>query len=99
MGMARNIRTVTEMKIRAAGLLDEINQAKRPFIITQDGRPRAVILDVDSYEELRAALGILKLAAQGEEDIRAGRWTSQDEVFRRLGERLKSARTHGRKKT
>ena len=99
MGIAKNIRTVTEMKTRAAGLLDEVNHAKRPFVITQDGKPRAVMMDVDSYEELRNALGILKLAAQGEEDIRAGRWSTQEDVFRRLGEQLKNSRKHGRKKT
>nr|MEE4266596.1 hypothetical protein [Candidatus Krumholzibacteria bacterium] len=32
----------------------------------------------------RNALGILKLAAQGEEDIRKGKASPQDEVFARI---------------
>jgi prevent-host-death family protein len=98
MGLARDIRTVTEMKTRAAQLLDEVNLEKRPLVITQDGRPRAVMMDVESYEELRNAIGILKLVSQGQEDMRAGRWVEQGILFNRLDVRLKTARKHGRKK-
>jgi prevent-host-death family protein len=94
MSLARNIRTITEMKTKAARLLDQINSEKRPVVITQDGKPRAVMMDVESYEDLRNALGILKLAAQGEEDFRRGRWTRHDELFNQLERRLK----HGRKR-
>lgn len=98
MGLAKDIRTITEMKARAAQLLDEVNLERRPLVITQDGKPRAVMMDVESYEELRNAIGLLKLAAQGEEDIRAGRWEAQDNLFDRLGRQLKTLRAHGRKK-
>jgi len=98
MSLARDIRTITEMKTGAARLLDQINQEKRPVLITQDGKPRAVMMDVESYDDLRNALGILKLAAQGEEDFRKGRWTRQDDLFDRLEKRLKGLPRNGRKK-
>jgi prevent-host-death family protein len=98
MGLARDIRTVTEMKTHAAQMLEELNLEKRPLVITQDGKPRAVMMDVESYEELRNAIGLLKLVSQGEEDMRAGRWVEQDTLFRRLETRLKTLRKHGRKK-
>ncbi|HVR85216.1 MAG TPA: type II toxin-antitoxin system Phd/YefM family antitoxin [Planctomycetota bacterium] len=103
MGLARDIRTVTEMKARAAQLLEEVNLEKRPLVITQDGKPRAVMMDVESYEELRNAIGLLKLLSQGEEDIRAGRWVEQESLFKRLQTRLEARLQtlpkHGRKKT
>lgn len=98
MGLARDIRTVTEMKTRAAQLLDEVNLEKRPVVITQDGKPRAVMMDVESFEELRNAIGLLKLVSQGEADMRAGRWIEQDRLFDRLSHRLKTLPKHGRKK-
>lgn len=98
MGLARDIRTVTEMKTRAAKLLDQINEERRPVIITQDGRPRAVMMDVESYEELRNAVGLLKLVAQGEEDFRKGRWTAQGAMFDRLERKLKGLPRDARKK-
>lgn len=35
----------------------------------------------ESYENMRNAIGILKLTSQGEEDIRNGNLISQDDVF------------------
>jgi len=90
MGKAKDIRTVTELKARAAQLLDEVNSKKRPLVITQDGKPRAVLMDFESYEEMRNAIGLLKLVSQGEEDIRAGRWIDQDKLFDCLEIRLKA---------
>jgi prevent-host-death family protein len=98
MGMAKDIRTITEMKTRAAQLLEEVNLEKRPLIITQDGKPRAVMMDVESYDELRTAIGLLKLVALGEDDIRAGRWVEQGEMFERLEAKLDAPKKHGRKK-
>ena len=98
MSFAKDIRTVTEMKTRAAQLLDQVNEEKRPVIITQDGKPRAVMMDVESYEELRNAIGLLKLVAQGEEDLRKGRWTEQGPMFDRLEKKLKGLGRNARKK-
>ena len=98
MRIAKDIRTVTDMKTRAAELLNQVNEDKRPVIITQEGRPRAVMMDVESYEDLRNAVGILKLLAQGEEDIRKGRWTEQSVMFDRLERTLEGLTRHARKK-
>lgn len=43
-----------------------------PIVITQNGRPTAVLQDVASYERRRRALHLLKLAAQGDRDYDAG---------------------------
>ena len=98
MGLAKDIRTVTELKTKAAQVLDEINADRRPLIITQDGKPRAVMLDVESYDELRSAIGMLKLVALGEADMRKGKWVEQRELFDQLESRLKALGKHGPKK-
>jgi prevent-host-death family protein len=79
-----DIKPVTYLKARAADLLDQINDTRRPVIITQNGEPRAVLQDPKSYEEMRNALGLLKLFAQGEEDIRKGNIRPQEDVFNDL---------------
>lgn len=84
MSLDRDIRPITYMKTRAADLLKQVNETRRPVIITQNGEPRAVLQDPRSYESTRNALGLLKLAALGEEDIRQGKVRTQDEVFARI---------------
>jgi PHD/YefM family antitoxin component YafN of YafNO toxin-antitoxin module len=51
------------------------------LVITQSGQPKGVLLDFDTYEELREATLLLKLIAQGESDVRARKTSLQDEVF------------------
>ena len=81
MNITTDIKPVTYLKAKTADLLDQINDTRRPVIITQNGEPRAVLQDPKSYEEMRNALGLLKLLAQGEEDIRKGNIRPQEEVF------------------
>jgi len=82
MNISRDIKPVTYLKAKAADLLKQINETRRPVIITQNGEPRAVLQDPKSYENMRNAMGILKLISQGEGDIRSGRVKSQEKVFR-----------------
>jgi prevent-host-death family protein len=89
MNASEDIRPVTYLKSRAADLLKQINETHRPIIITQNGKAKAVLQDTASYEAMRKAIGILKLISLGEEDIRAGRTKTQDEVFRTAATLLK----------
>jgi len=98
MKMREDIRPVTYLKSRAADLLAQLNETHRPVIITQNGEPRAVIQDPESFERMRAAIGLMKLLAQGEEDLRSGKTYDQDDVFRRLDKRLKRQKVTRAKK-
>ena len=88
----KEIRPVTYLKAHAADLLTQVNETHRPVFITQKGEARAVLQDPESYERMRSALGLMKLLAQGEEDVRQGRVRSQEEVFAGLADAL-AART------
>jgi prevent-host-death family protein len=88
MSLQKDIRPVTYLKSRAADLLAQVNETRRPVVITQNGEPKGVLQDPATYERTRAALGMLKLLAQGEEDVRAGRTLPQREVFRAARRRL-----------
>jgi prevent-host-death family protein len=79
---------VTYLKARADDLLAQVNATHRPVIITQNGEARAVLQEPESYERMRAATGLLKLVAQREEDVRAGRVSGQEQVFARLEKKL-----------
>jgi prevent-host-death family protein len=93
MKLKEDIRPVTYLKSNAAELLEKINTTHRPIIITQNGEARAVLQDPESYEQMRRAIGLLKLVAQGEEDVRAGRTVAQDEVFTALRKTLAARRS------
>ena len=77
MNITSDIKPITYLKSKAADLLNQINDTRRPVIITQNGEPRAVLQDPKSYEDMRNAIGILKALSQGEADIKNGRFKSK----------------------
>ena len=89
MNITNDIKPVTYLKSKAADLLNQINETRRPVIITQNGEPRAVLQDPKSFENMRNAIGLLKLISQGESDLRSGRAKSQEDVFKGIENELK----------
>jgi prevent-host-death family protein len=89
MNISRDIKPVTYLKSRASDLLKQINETHRPVVITQNGEPRAVLQDPESYENMRNAIGLLKLISLGEKDIKEGKSKSQEEVFANIQDILK----------
>lgn len=89
MNITSDIKPVTYLKSRTADLLNQINVTHRPVIITQNGEPRGVLQDPESYENMRNAIGILKALSQGESDVKNGDVKPQENVFNELESVLK----------
>ena len=88
MSLETDIRPISYLKSKSADLLKQVNETRRPVVITQNGEPKAVVQDPKSYENMRNAIGLLKLIAQGEAAAREGRVKSQEMVFKDLEARL-----------
>ena len=85
---ASDVKTITYMKTHPAELIEAVNKKRSPVVITQNGAPRAVLMDVESYERIQDALILLKMISQSEEDFRKGRWISQAQMERDIRKRL-----------
>jgi len=89
MNISKDIKPITYLKSKAPELLKQINETHRPVVITQNGEPKAVLQDPESYENMRNAIGLLKLISQGEQDVREGKLRSQEDVFASIEKLLK----------
>lgn len=91
MDLTNDVEPVTVLRRSAAELIARATDRHSPIVITQNGRPTAVLQDVHTYERQQRALHLLKLVAQGEQDHRAGRTldtaTVDDLVRSHLSER------------
>jgi len=87
MKISSDIKPVSYLKTHTADILKKINQTHRPIIITQNGEPRAVLQDPESYDNMLKAIGLLKLISQGEDDIKKRKMKPQARVFKNV-ERL-----------
>jgi prevent-host-death family protein len=84
MNISSDIKPISFLKSHAADILKQINTTHRPVIITQNGEPRAVLQDPESYDNMRKAIGLLKLISLGEEDVKQGNIKAQDRIFKNL---------------
>jgi prevent-host-death family protein len=84
MSILQDIRPVSYLKSRSADILKQVNETHRPIIITQNGEPKAVLQDPESYENMRNTIGLLKLLSLAEEDIRQGKTVAQNQVFQNI---------------
>ncbi len=88
MSILQDIRPVSHLKSKSADILKQVNETHRPIIITQNGEPKAVLQDPESYENMRNTIGLLKLLSLAEEDIRQGNTVAQNQVFQNIGKLL-----------
>ena len=88
MNISSDIKPVSFLKSHAADILKQINETHRPIVITQNGEPRGVLQDPESYDNMRKAIGLLKLISLGEEDIKQGNTKGQERVFKDIDNML-----------
>ncbi len=84
MSILQDIRPVSYLKSKSADILKQVNETHRPIIITQNGEPKAVLQDPESYENMRNTIGLLKLLSLAEEDVRQGKTVVQEQVFQNI---------------
>jgi prevent-host-death family protein len=84
MNLAEDIKPISFIKTHAADMLRRVNDTHNPIVITQNGEARAVLLDTDSYQEMRDSLGIMKLLSESETDIRNNKTIKHDNVFNEI---------------
>jgi len=72
---------VSDLKQDTSATLKRLRKSKRPLIVTQRGKPAAVLLSVDAYEKGEQEREILKLLALGEREIAVGKGCDLDDVL------------------
>ncbi|HXT98180.1 MAG TPA: type II toxin-antitoxin system Phd/YefM family antitoxin [Polyangia bacterium] len=89
---AGNVRPITELKNRTKELVQEVSQGGQPVVITQNGKPKVVLMDVAQHDRLQETLALLKLLAHSQDDLaKTGRLHASSEVLRRAKAALRRA--------
>ncbi|MFA6143081.1 MAG: type II toxin-antitoxin system Phd/YefM family antitoxin [Candidatus Omnitrophota bacterium] len=87
-----DIKPISYIKTNAADMMKYINETHSPIVITQNGEARAVLLDIESYQNMENAFTMLGMIRLAEKDIKNGKVKSADEVFADLKNRLGKAK-------
>ena len=89
---AANVRSITELKNHTRELVQEVADGGQSVVITQNGQPKVVVMDVEQHDRLQDTLAMLKLLAQSQDQLaKTGRTYSTAEVGRRAKAALQRA--------
>jgi prevent-host-death family protein len=84
---SRDVRPITDLKVKSAAIVDQARRSKRPILITQRGRGVAVVVGLEDYERLMEELAFGRAVDEGAEQARRKDFASSAEVAAILGRR------------
>jgi prevent-host-death family protein len=82
--LKNDIKPVSYIKNNAAEVMKYVNERKSPVVITQNGEARAVLVDIETYQETQDAFALINLIKIAEKDMRDGNVEPADKVFAEL---------------
>lgn len=84
MKLSERIKPISYLKAHAAEVIGKLAEHQQPMIITVNGEARAVLQDIDSYEEMQEAVALMKALVITDEKVQRGEVLSVDDAFRQV---------------
>jgi len=86
--ISEDILPVGEFKTHASRVIRRLQRTKRPFVITQNGKPAAVLLTPAEFDRLNEHAQFLDAIDEGLSDSAAGRVVDDAALTRELDDDL-----------
>jgi len=83
-----NIRPSADLRNKYNEMSKLCRETKEPIFITVNGRGDTVLMNITEYKQMKAEVELLKLLAEAEEDVQAGRVSSIKNTFSDLRKNL-----------
>jgi prevent-host-death family protein len=84
------ILPITDLQRRAGQIVDALRESDEPVVITQRGRPAAILISAEKYRRIEEDLGRLddlemeEMVREGKAEVASGNTISHREVKRRI---------------
>ncbi|MCP4679453.1 MAG: type II toxin-antitoxin system Phd/YefM family antitoxin [Deltaproteobacteria bacterium] len=92
MKLSESIKPISYLKAHASELVREISAEHKTLVITQNGEPKVVVQDLESYENMKESLALLKILAQSSNSKNEGNYKTAKKSFKDLKSRIKELR-------
>jgi prevent-host-death family protein len=79
--LATDIKPISYIKTNAADMMKYVTDRRSPIVITQNGEARAVLVDIQTYQETLDAFALLNLIKIAEKDVQNGDFEPSGKVF------------------
>jgi prevent-host-death family protein len=86
--LRENVKPISYVKTNAAEMMRYVSERKNPIIITQNGEAKAVLIDIETYQDTEDAFALMNIIKLAETDIENGKVRKADDVFNDLREKI-----------
>ena len=90
MKLSSQIKSISYLKAHASEVIRQLSKQQQPLIITQNGEAKAIMQDLQSYEQQQETLALLKILALGNRQIEEGNVQTISDAIQSIQERRKS---------
>ncbi|ENB4330219.1 type II toxin-antitoxin system Phd/YefM family antitoxin [Vibrio vulnificus] len=85
----QDIQPLSEFRAGVASYIKQINETRRPLVITQRGKGVAVVLDVAEYEAMQEKIELLEEMRTAEAQLASGLGVPNDDARAQVLGRIK----------
>lgn len=71
--ITEDIKTVSDLKKKTGDVFKQLHRTGRPIIVTVNGKPDAVLINVEVFERKLKALNLSALIAEAETEVKERR--------------------------
>lgn len=82
------IRPSADLRNHYGEISRACRESRRPVYITVNGRGDTVLMNLTDYEQMQSELELLRMLAESEEDVRAGRVAPVEDTFADIRSKL-----------
>lgn len=89
MRISRDIQPLSEFRANTARFIRQVQETRRPLVLTQHGRGAAVLLEVGEYERLVEQAELIQDIRTAEAELARGEGIPHDEAMQEVRTRLR----------
>ncbi len=89
MKLSESVKPISLVKARMSEIVENISRTHNKVIITHNGEARAVLQDIESYEEMQDSLTMLKIVAMSTKSMIEGKGKSIEDTFKDIRNQVK----------
>lgn len=81
MQLSTSVKPISYLKQHTAEIIKTVHENSEAIVITQNGEPKVVILDIADYEQSQETLALLKMLAQSKDAYARGEHKTAKKAF------------------
>jgi prevent-host-death family protein len=89
MKLSESVKPISYLKAHASEIINDISTNHNTFIITQNGEAKAIVQDLQTYEQTRESLALLKILAQSKKSLNEKKYKTHTKTFRDLKKQIR----------